>query len=90
MEIDPILNVTKSQNVPYYIGWYLQATMVLLIKVFALFFVTKLDQRASVPKGRGKTKHNIMATNEVNLNLLGGTCNISSPSKQLGIKVHHF
>jgi len=65
------------QNVPYYIGWYLQATMVSLIKVFVFFFVTKLDQQASVPKGGGKTEHNIMATKEVNLNLLGGTCNIS-------------
>jgi len=51
--------------------------MVSLIKVFVFFFVTKLDQQASVPKGGGKTEHNIMATKEVNLNLLGGTCNIS-------------
>jgi hypothetical protein len=57
---------------------------------FVFFFVTKLDQQASVPKGGGKTEHNIMATKEVNLNLLGGTCNISFPSKQLGDKVHHF
>jgi hypothetical protein len=90
LEIDPILNVTKSQNVPYYMGWHLQATMVLLIKVFVFFSIIKLDQQASVPKGGGKTEHNILATKEVNLNLLGDTCNISSPSKQLGNKVHHF
>jgi hypothetical protein len=43
-----------------------------------------------VHKGGGKTKHNTMATKEVNPNLLLNACNISSPNNELSNKFHHL